>query len=137
MLVVLTIECWFQPVWPDVEIKSCPKFFQKLPKNSLTSLASKAMVFTTAQNVTKHLGYFCNKICYQYIPKIVQSGHTDFNEKSWCLSTESINKRIWEKFKLPWAQFCAKPFAEIILLPALQSWLKFHDPYFINFSKAM
>ena len=35
------------------------------------------MVFTTAQKVTKHLGYSCNKICCQEIPKIAQSGHTD------------------------------------------------------------
>ena len=36
------------------------------------------MVFTTAQKVTKHLGYFCNKICYQ----IAQSGHADYNVQS-------------------------------------------------------
>ena len=35
------------------------------------------MVFTTAQKDAKHLGYFCNKICYQEIQKIAQSGHTD------------------------------------------------------------
>ena len=34
------------------------------------------MVFTTAQKVTKHLGYFINKICCQEILKIAQSGHT-------------------------------------------------------------
>ena len=34
------------------------------------------MVFTIAQKVNKHLGYFFNKICSQEIPKIVQSGHT-------------------------------------------------------------
>ena len=34
------------------------------------------MVFTTGQKVTKHLGSFCNKICYQEIPKITQSSHT-------------------------------------------------------------
>ena len=34
------------------------------------------MVFTTTQKVTKHLGYFCIKICSQEIPKIAQSGHT-------------------------------------------------------------
>ena len=37
------------------------------------------MDFTTAQKVTKHLGYFCNKICGQEIPKITQSGHTNYN----------------------------------------------------------
>ena len=36
------------------------------------------MVFTTAQKFTKHLGYFCNKIYCQEIPKITQSGHTVF-----------------------------------------------------------
>ena len=36
----------------------------------------KVLVFTTDQNVTKHLGYFCYKICYLEIPKIAQSGHT-------------------------------------------------------------
>ena len=34
------------------------------------------MVFTSAQKVTKHLGYFYSKICCQEIPKIAQSGHT-------------------------------------------------------------
>ena len=39
------------------------------------------MVFTTTQKVTKHLGYFCNKICYHEIIKITQFGHTDrYNE---------------------------------------------------------
>ena len=36
------------------------------------------MVFTTAQKVTKHLGYFWNKICWPEIPKIAQSGHTEY-----------------------------------------------------------
>ena len=34
------------------------------------------MLFTTAQKVTKHLGYFCYKICCQEMPKIALSGHT-------------------------------------------------------------
>ena len=34
------------------------------------------MVFKTAPKVTKHLGYFYNKICSQDIPKIAHSGHT-------------------------------------------------------------
>ena len=34
------------------------------------------MVFTAAQKVTKHLGYFCNFICCTEIPNIAQSGHT-------------------------------------------------------------
>ena len=34
------------------------------------------MLFATAQIVTNHLSYFCNKICCQEIPKIAQSGHT-------------------------------------------------------------
>ena len=39
------------------------------------------MVLTTTQTVTKHLGYFCNKICYHEIIKITQFGHTDrYNE---------------------------------------------------------
>ena len=32
-----------------------------------------------------HLGYFCFKICYQQIPKISQSGHTDFKK---CLKAD-------------------------------------------------
>ena len=39
------------------------------------------MVFTTAQKVTKHLGYFYNKICCQEIPKIAKSGHTVPNKR--------------------------------------------------------
>ena len=35
------------------------------------------MLFTTAQKFSKHLGYFCHKICCQKIPKIAQSGHTE------------------------------------------------------------
>ena len=49
------------------------------------------MVFTTAQKVTKHLGYFCNKICCQEIPKIAQSGHTSQQEREkppWHLGEE-------------------------------------------------
>ena len=34
------------------------------------------MLFSTAQNDTQHLGYFCNKISCQEIPNIAQSGHT-------------------------------------------------------------
>ena len=37
------------------------------------------MFFETAQKATKHLGYFGNKICYQQIPKLAQSGHTADN----------------------------------------------------------
>ena len=40
------------------------------------------MVFTTAKNVTKHLGYFCNKNYCKLIPKIAQSGHTMQDELS-------------------------------------------------------
>ena len=34
------------------------------------------MVITTAQKVTKHLGYFASRICYQEIPNFALSGHT-------------------------------------------------------------
>ena len=56
-------------MWPDVEIKCSPSFSKRCPKSSLTSSAKKAMVFSTSQKVTKHLGYFCNKICNHEIPK--------------------------------------------------------------------
>ena len=36
------------------------------------------MVFKTAQNVTKHLGYLGNKISYQEIPKLAQSVQTTY-----------------------------------------------------------
>ena len=54
------LEARIRTVWPDDEIKSSPSF----SKSSLTSLTKKerSMVFTTAQKVTKHLSYFCNKI---------------------------------------------------------------------------
>ena len=44
------------------------------------------MLFTTAQKVTKHLGYFCYKICCQEMPKIALSGHTgsDVNSGFFC-----------------------------------------------------
>ena len=38
------------------------------------------MVFKTVPKVTKHLGYFCSKICYHEIHKIAQSGHTDSDQ---------------------------------------------------------
>ena len=37
------------------------------------------MVFTSAQQVTKHLVFFCNKICCLEIPKIAESGHTAYS----------------------------------------------------------
>ena len=42
----------------------------------------KAIVFTTAQKVTKHLSKFYNKIYCQEIPKIAQSSHTGQNPLS-------------------------------------------------------
>ena len=46
------------------------------------------MVFTTVLKVTKHLGYFCNAICYREILKMGQSCHTG-------------NKTSGEQFKIP------------------------------------
>ena len=46
------------------------------------------MVFTTTHKVPKHLGYFCNKNCYQEITKIAQSGHTDWEDQ--------ISVSIWK-----------------------------------------
>ena len=80
-------------VSPDVERKSSPSFPKSCPKSRLTSSASKAMVFTTAQKVTKYLGYFCNKSCCQEFPKIAQSGHTTLDS-----CTYLIFKRL-----SPWA----------------------------------
>ena len=49
-----------------------------------------------AQKVTKHLGFFSNKICYQEIPKIVQSGHTDeilqSNQGFWLIKPTTSEK---------------------------------------------
>ena len=42
------------------------------------------MVFTTAQKVTKQLGYFCNNFFCQEIPKIAQSGHTGRDPQQKC-----------------------------------------------------
>ena len=48
------------------------------------------MFFETAEKVTKHLGYFGNKICHQEIPKIAQFGHTACNL---CSSSHSAQQR--------------------------------------------
>ena len=60
--------------------KSRPSFYKIYPKSSLTSLTWKAMLFITALKATKHLAYFCNKVSWQEIPKIAQSGQTDSHD---------------------------------------------------------
>ena len=57
------------------------------------------MVFTTAQKVTKYLGYFSNFICCQEIPKIAQSrrnGHT---------SMEGATFPFYDRFHLHFVHF--------------------------------
>ena len=57
------------------------------------------MVFTSAQKVTKRLGFFWNKICCKEIPNIAQSGHTD------CVVHAQRNrKRRCDKNKIIWLQ---------------------------------
>ena len=46
----------FQPVWPDVEIKSSPSFSKSYPKSSHTCLTVKGLVFTAAQKSHKTFG---------------------------------------------------------------------------------
>ena len=50
------------------------------------------MLFTTAQKVTKHLGYFCYKICCQEFSKIAQSGHTGHGITSSKLLPNALDK---------------------------------------------
>ena len=62
-----------EPVWPgDVSMQSWPN----LSKSSHSSFYLNVMPFKITQNVTKYLGYFCNKICYQELSRIAQSGPT-------------------------------------------------------------
>ena len=64
-------------VWPEIEIKRSP-VFPKVAQEVALPIGLKRDVFTTAQNVTKHLGYYCNKISYLEFPKIAQSSHMLF-----------------------------------------------------------
>ena len=60
----------------DIGIKSV-QIFQKVAQKVATAvLRNNGMFFEKAQKVTKYLGYFCNKIYCQEIPKISKSGHT-------------------------------------------------------------
>ena len=52
--------------------------FPKVAQEVALPIGLKRDVFTTAQNVTKHLGYYCNKISYLEFPKIAQSSHMLF-----------------------------------------------------------
>ena len=65
------------------------------PKSSLNRVYFKVMSFLKAQKVTKYLGYFCNKICYQELLKIAQSGHTGSNVHNICWRRSS--KKIFSR----------------------------------------
>ena len=59
------------------------------PKSSQSSVYFKVMSFSKAQIVTKYLGYFCKKICYQEFSKIAPIW-------SHCLdSTKQINMLLF------------------------------------------
>ena len=62
-------------VWPDVKIKVAQIYPNVDPNSSHSRVCFKVMSFLKAQKVTKYLGYFCKKICYQELLKIAQSGH--------------------------------------------------------------
>ena len=50
----------------------------QFPKVSKAVLNLKDYVYITAEKSIKHLGYFCEKICYRDFSKLAQSGHTGF-----------------------------------------------------------
>ena len=86
------------PVWPDDEIKVAqfsPKVAQKGAK---VVLLKNCHFYQLLKNVTKHLGYFYNKICCQGNLKIAQSGRTDcyYSFASIAsLSSSSTYSKIW------------------------------------------
>ena len=59
------------------------------------------MLFTTAQKVAKHLGYFCYKICCQGIKTIAQPGHTGHDANFILLLKEGLSylRFIFHLFK--------------------------------------
>ena len=71
------------------ELKVAQIYTKVDPKSSQSSVYFKVMSFSKAQIVTKYLGYFCKKICYQEFSKIAPIW-------SHCLdSTKQINMLLF------------------------------------------
>ena len=65
-------------MWPDVGVKSSPKF----PKScSKSSTCIRVRFFKIAQKVGNQNGYICEFYCLPEISKIAQCGHTGQREK--------------------------------------------------------
>ena len=79
---------WGVRVWPDIEIKSSPKFSRSCQKVALAVLTEILLFFQNSPNCCHHLGYFCKKLCHQKLSEIAQSGHTGGDDdvgKDWNL----------------------------------------------------
>lgn len=55
-----------------VTIKSSPIYPKVIPKGAIAIFTKSCIVFKIAQKLTKYLGYFGNKKCYQERSKIAQ-----------------------------------------------------------------
>ena len=82
-------------VWPDVEIKSSPRFSESCRKKPrLVLLKDVALHFNPKSN--HQFGYFLKRICHQDFSKIAQSGHTSWPTEQPC--------KVWRIFLAPSVQ---------------------------------
>ena len=75
-------------VWPDAGIKINPNFLVLAQKVTKVAFYYIVIYFKIAQKVSKCLGHFSEKICYQELSKIAQTGYT-----GWRLLSQGVLKR--------------------------------------------
>ena len=68
-------------MWPDVGVKSSPKFPKSCSKSRCCSTCIRVRFFKIAQKVGNQNGYICEFYCLPEISKIAQCGHTGQREK--------------------------------------------------------